>query len=192
MIESADRRIVHFIFDPEQPVPANRFQKEMTCLFDGTLADNRALDAEKFESLCERVTEDPTWEVNGNEWLDLGDSTKWELSLGNMTNISFAVADNPFMKLDRAKYYPEAIYVSGAGDIVTRISPTNGELFYEQFPSFKYESGPLLRDDKLRINDDRKIRMKLEEFSEDPDAFILLIVRSYDTRANPINEDDLK
>jgi len=50
----------------------------------------------------------------------------------------------------------------------------------------------LLRDDMLRINDDRKIKMKLDEFSEDPDAFMLLVVRSFDTRAKPFPEDALK
>jgi hypothetical protein len=99
----------------------------------------------------------------------LGISKGFELGLGTMNNISLAVADNPFDKLEVAKYYPEVIVVSGEGNIVTRISPTNGDDFYEAFPSLKYECGQGMRDDKLKINDDRKIKMKLDEFADDQD-----------------------
>jgi hypothetical protein len=41
------------------------------------------------------------------------------------------------------------------------------------------------RDEKLRINDDRKVRMSLTDFSE-PDCMILLLVRSFDTRGEKV------
>jgi len=65
-------------------------------MFDGSLEAHRSSETEKFDAVVDRVTDDPTWEVTGNEWCELGESPFWELSLGNINNISFAVADNPF------------------------------------------------------------------------------------------------
>ena len=35
--------------------------------------------------------------------------------------MSFAVADNPFYKNDRTKFYPEIIVISGKGKIKARV-----------------------------------------------------------------------
>ncbi len=47
------------------------------------------------------------------------------------------------------------------------------------FPSLKYRTG--FRDEKLRINDDRKIEMILDEFQE-PGIQIIFFVKSFDLR----------
>ena len=38
--------------------------------------------------------------------------------------MAFAVADNPFLKTDVAKYYPEIHVVQADGEVVTTISPS--------------------------------------------------------------------
>jgi hypothetical protein len=87
------------------------------------------------------------------------------------------------LKLDVAKYYPEAVVVNGKGEIVARINPTCDSC--ETFPGLSYLDS--FRDEKLRINDDRKVRMNLADFI-DPACMILLLVKSFDTRAAKVTE----
>jgi hypothetical protein len=44
--------------------------------------------------------------------------------LNSISNVSFAVADNPFFKNEIAKYYPEAIVLNAQGDILAYIQPS--------------------------------------------------------------------
>ena len=43
--------------------------------------------------------------------------------LTSLSTISFAVADDPFYKSERSKYYPEIIVISAKGRIISKISP---------------------------------------------------------------------
>jgi len=101
-----------------------------------------------------------------------------------MTSIGFATADSPFQKSDVAKYYPEAVVVNGKGEILTRIGPNS--VSCDEFKGLCYMDS--FRDEKLRINDDRKVRISLTDFSE-PDCMILLFVRSFDTRGEKVADD---
>lgn len=50
----------------------------------------------------------------------------------------------------------------------------------EHFPNVKNRSN--FRDDKIRINDDRKIEMQLSDFNEDASVQVLLMVKTFDLR----------
>ncbi len=181
LIESGDRRQVHFKFDPEQPYPQSRFSRDMDLLLEGSLEEARQTDKEAMEAYIERVLED------GDEpeasWVELDTSPYAQLALANITNVAFAVADSPFHKSEVAKYYPEAVVVSAAGEILARVGPhsrSSGE-----FAGLAYVEG--FRDEKLRLNDDRKVRLNLEELGE-AGSMVLLLVRSFDTRALAVPE----
>lgn len=92
-----------------------------------------------------------------------------------MQRISFAVADNPFIKADVEKFYPEIHVISGKGELLTTISPSNKAC--DKFGNSMFCSD--FRDDKLKINDDRKVKLTLSDFY-DKDTMILLTVRSND------------
>lgn len=88
-----------------------------------------------------------------HNWLELEPSPFKELGLGPLNMVSLSVADSPFSKTDIAKYYPEVIVLDGQGSVIEVMGPNCQES--GTYNSLKYRSG--FRDDKLRINDDRKI-----------------------------------
>ena len=47
------------------------------------------------------------------------------LELTSLNRISFSVADDPFYKSDRQKYYPELVVMNIKGKILTRVNPDN-------------------------------------------------------------------
>jgi hypothetical protein len=112
----------------------------------------------------EKAAEEQIDDLDDN-WLELEDATYDQLNMGNITNIAFAVADSPFQKSEVAKYYPEVVVVNNKGEIVTRISDSNDKC--EEFPGLHYMDS--FRDEKLTINDDRKVRMNLDDFMESGD-----------------------
>lgn len=93
------------------------------------------------------------------------------MELSQISYVSFAVADNPFFKNEIAKYYPEAIVLNQQGEILTYIQPFEfneegfvASGFENPFANLRYRSN--FRDEKIRVNDDRKIELVLDEFTE--------------------------
>lgn len=101
-----------------------------------------------------------------------------------LNRISFAVADDPFYKADRCKYYPECVVVSGKGKILVRINPWNRD-------SEKYGIEYLedIREPQLKLNDDRKVRFALNRISK-YGRMILFTVRCNDLSASPPKEGE--
>ena len=176
-IESADRRIVHFIFDPQQPIEKTPFTQKFSQLMVGAAELAEAED--NLQKACDEYIEKVE-----NEQLDAENdpypfkfdrNNFFELELKDLQRLSFAVADNPFIKADVEKFYPEIHVISGAGEILATINPTNkysgsfgASMFCDNF-----------RDDKLKINDDRKVKLTLSDF-KDKNTMILLTVRAFD------------
>ena len=98
-----------------------------------------------------------------------------------MQRLSFAVADNPFIKLDVEKFYPEIHVISGEGEILATINPDNKD--NEKFGASMYCTD--FRDEKLKINDDRKVKLTLSDFN-DANTMILLTVRARDVTGEKI------
>ena len=102
-----------------------------------------------------------------------GPSPLYEIELKSLHRLAFAVADNPFMKTDMAKYYPEVHVIFADGTVNSTIGPSNrgdpkygNSQFVENF-----------RDDRLKINDDRKVKLTLSDFKNQRNMMILLTVR---------------
>lgn len=106
----------------------------------------------------------------------------YELELKDLQRLSFAVADNPFIKADVEKFYPEIHVISGDGEVLATINPTNKN--FDQFGASMFCDN--FRDDKLKINDDRKVKLTLSDFDE-KDTMILLTVRAFDLAGEKVD-----
>lgn len=177
VIESATRRIVHFIFNPKQKVKVTPFVKKLNLMLAGELEQFETEEHDKFDAYIERFIEESLEEGEHNP-VTYEDNEYSDLVLNGIDHVSFAVANNPFFKLDTEKYYPEALVINAAGECLARLGG-NAEQADHTFKSLKSRTN--FRDDKIRVNDDRKIEMQLSEF-EDPTIQVIFFVRTFDTR----------
>ena len=177
LIESADRRIVHFIFNPGQKVKISPFTRKLVMMMKGPgeLEEFEKNEADEFDQYIESIQKE---EEDAQNPIKYGFNPYYELELKSLHRLAFAVADNPFMKTDLAKFYPEIHVVLGDGTIVASIGPNNRS--HKDFGTSVYMEN--FRDDKLRINDDRKVRLTLSDFKDRRDMMILLTVRSNDLK----------
>ena len=111
VIESANKRIVHFVFNPKQKSLQSPFVKKLNLLLAGDLQQFEIDEHERFENYLEKFVEETldegehnpvTYEVNEN----------YELQLDAIKHISFAVANNPFYKIETEKYFPQALVIN--------------------------------------------------------------------------------
>lgn len=177
IIESEGSRIVHFIFNPtRQSTKVTPFTRKFKLLLEEDLESFEREEHEKFEKYIDMWI-DESLDENDKFPIVYEDNTFSELELNAIDHISLAVADNPFYKIDNDKYYPEAVVVNSDGEILARLSANQKEADCPQFPSLKYKQG--FRDEMMRVNDDRKIEMRLSEFKE-PGIQVIFFVRSFD------------
>ena len=106
------------------------------------------------------------------------------LELTSLNRISFSVADDPFYKSLRGKYYPELIVTNIKGKHLATINPDHPK-------SEKYGLEYLddFREPNLKINDDRKVRIVLSQMKK-PGTMILFTVKCFDLRKNPPKEGE--
>ncbi len=75
--------------------------------------------------------------------------------LTNLNTIAFQVADDPFFKSVRARYYPEVVVMNLKGDIKARVNPYNRKYIRGGKDALVFEDD--FREPKLKINDDRRV-----------------------------------
>lgn len=160
LIESNDRRIVHCIFNPGQSTKISPFTRKFVKIIEGAeeLAEFDRQEAEAFDAYIESITR----EEEAIDPVVYGLNPFYELELKSLHRLSFAVADNPFMKTDIAKYYPEIHVILSDGTLMATISPN--QKTDANFGSSMYVDN--FRDDHLKINDDRKVRLTLSDFKD--------------------------
>ncbi len=170
VIESTSRRIVHFVFNPMSVTPITPVARKFQQLMNGTLEDFEREEHERFDQYLDKFIDD-TLDESDKCPIDFEANHFYDLELNQISNVSFSVADNPFFKNEIAKYYPEAIVLNQQGEILTYIQPFEfnedgfvAEGFDNPFSSLRYRSN--FRDEKIRVNDDRKIELVLDEFTE--------------------------
>jgi hypothetical protein len=66
MIESKDKRIVHFLFNPGTPYKISTFARKYKRFLDGSLADFTADEKEKFAAYITRMTNEELEEGEKN------------------------------------------------------------------------------------------------------------------------------
>ena len=117
VIESTTRRIVHMVFNPKNLVKVTPFTRKLKLLMEDDLDAFETEEHEKFEAYLEKFI-DETLEEGEHNPVQYDENTNYELELNGIKHISFAVANNPFFKLEIEKYYPEAIVINPEGEIL--------------------------------------------------------------------------
>ena len=138
------------------------FTKRMLCYLKGNLDETLAQDNELLESYIERLLEERLEEGETSP-IKFEDNCFFEMELNMIDQVSFAVADNPFVKSDTPRFQPELYVVSKDGKISGHIASEARPGFKEnrEIPEHDMELVDNFRDDKLKINDERKIRFSL-------------------------------
>jgi len=92
---------------------------------------------------------------------------------GGLNRLAFSTADDPFYKTSESKYYPEAVVFNAQGEILARVNPEN-----RSSPDHHMAYLDDVRDNVLKINDDRKIQISFNQIREEG-TMILLTVRQF-------------
>ena len=79
----------------------------------------------------------------------------YHFELTNLNNIAFQVADDPFFKSSRARYYPEVVVMNMIGKIKAKVNPYSRGYIRKGRNAMLFEDD--FREPKLKINDDRRI-----------------------------------
>ena len=151
MIESKDKRIVHFLFNPNVVPKISPFARKYKRFLDGTLKDFTANEKSSFELYIQKMINEELDEGEKNP-IHYEDMPYFNFMIQGMNRLSFSTADDPFFKGPVNKYYPEVVVFDTNGEILEKINPTNRG-------SEKYQMTYMedFRDLALKINDDRKI-----------------------------------
>lgn len=112
--------------------------------------------------------------------------------LSGLNRIAFAVADDPFYKSERAKYYPECIIISRKGKVIAKVNPylSDNEEFQHRLSEkygVSYSEGG--REPYLKLNDDRKVKIALSKLAKEG-RMVLFTVRCFDLRKSPPKEGE--
>ena len=184
VIESKNKRIVHFLFDSGIKSKESAFAKKYRHFLEGDLETFEAEDKEKFDAYIKRMQDEELEEGEQNPivYEDMP-YFNFELS-GGINRICFSTADDPFYKLPSSKYYPECVVYNTLGEQIALINPR-----FRRNEEFKLTFYDDFRDSALRINDDCKIQIPLSGIKT-PGTMILLLVRQKDLRGQPAVPED--
>jgi Tol biopolymer transport system component len=69
------------------------------------------------------------------------------------------VADDPFFKSIRARYYPEVVVMNISGKVKARVNPTTRKYVRKDRDALVFEDD--FRGPKLKINDDHRVQINL-------------------------------
>jgi len=164
-------------------VPVTPFTKKFDKFLNGSLAEFEGEEGKQFEEYVDRYKEEALGDGEENP-IQFPDNEHFEMELAQLERLSFSVADNPFFRADVAKYYPECHIVNGDnGSVIATIGPQAKSS--PSFASLAFLDN--FRDEKLKINDDRKIKFELDNLKSQG-CNIFLTVRTFDTRGEKIKE----
>jgi len=96
-------------------------------LLDGSLQEFENEEREKFTSYVENL-ENETLQEDETNPVVFEDMPFFTLELTSLNRISFSVADDPFYKSLRGKYYPELVLFNIKGKVLATINPDNRNL----------------------------------------------------------------
>ena len=104
------------------PVKITPFARKYVRLLDGTLDEFENEEREKFQSYVERMESEELEEGETNPVV-YEDMPFFTCELTSLNRIAFAVADDPFYKPLRSKFYPECVIMNIKGKVLARINP---------------------------------------------------------------------
>lgn len=79
--------------------------------------------------------------------------------LTNLNTIAFQVADDPFFKSLRARFYPEVVIMNMSGKVKARVNPFSRKYTRKGKDALLFDDD--FREPKLKINDDRRVQINL-------------------------------
>lgn len=166
-VESKTIRTVHFIFNHKQKVKMEPFTRKYDQLLKGSLKQFEEDERTKFATYLENI-ESEQIEGGNDEWNVLqhnpvvfGNSSFFTCELTNLSRVLFGVADNPFFKSLKSKYYPEVVVMNMKGLIKARVNPQNRNYERQGVKALAFEED--FRELKLKINDDKRISINLNQ-----------------------------
>jgi hypothetical protein len=155
MIESKDRRIVHYMFNSGLPPIVTAFSRKYSWMLDGSLTSKTEAEATAFKEYIEKMAADELTPEDENP-IKYEDSPYNTFDLGSMTRLCFSTADDPFYKSAVPKFYPEAVVFDTNGVCIARVGPET-----RKHDSFQMNYLDDFRDPALKVNDDRKVQISL-------------------------------
>lgn len=134
-------------------------------ILDGSLTAFEAEEKAKFDTFIESI-ENETLE-GGNDEYNVMKSNPivfelmpfYQFELTTISQIAFSVADDPFFKSIRSRYFPEVIVMNMKGDIKGRVNPQNRKYLRKGKEAMFFEDD--FREPKLKINDDKRVQINL-------------------------------
>lgn len=156
------------MFDHGQSVKITPFTRKYLRLLDGTLRSFEEEEAEKFNQYIQNI-ENEAIEGGNEEWnvlkhnpIVFEDSPFpcFELT-GGLNRIQFSVADDPFYKSLRSKYYPEVVILNMKGEVKARVNPETRSYARHGQEALIFEDD--FREPQLKINDDKRVHINLSQ-----------------------------
>jgi hypothetical protein len=112
------------------------------------------------------------------------DTPFFNCELTSLNRIAFSVADDPFFKQMKGKYYPECVVYNAKGKVLAVVGPTS-----KSSDKYGLQYFDDIREQHLKINDDRKVRITLSQMRK-PGKMVLFTVRTFDNRRSPPKQED--
>ena len=158
-------RTVHFLFDPKCKVKVTPFTRKYMRILDGSLAGFEAEEKAKFDAYIESI-ENETLEGGNDEYnvmksnpIVFENMPLYQFELTTLSQIAFSVADDPFFKSSRSRFYPEVVVMNMKGTIKGRVNPQNRKYLRKGKEAMFFEDD--FREPKLKINDDKRVQINL-------------------------------
>ena len=79
--------------------------------------------------------------------------------LTGLSRLAFQVADDPFYKSMKAKFYPEVLVINMKGKVKARVNPLEKSFMRNGQTALTFEDD--IREPKLKLNDDRRVNINL-------------------------------
>lgn len=178
---------MHFLLDTKVACKELPFSRKYKRVQENSTEDLEKKDEEEreaFAGFLERL-ESETVEEGETNPVVYDDAIYPIYNISCFKKLAFATADNPFYKPERNKYYPEVVIADNDGTVVARMNPFSAKENTEYGLSFFDD----FRDSKLKMNDDKKIRLDLAKvWSEQVTVFFL--VKTFDLSASPPTEGE--
>ena len=183
VIESSNKRIVHFLFNPGHGVTTSPFARKYKRFMIGDLSEFTSQEKVEFQTYIQKMIDEELDEGERNP-IVYDDMPYFSFHLANLSRLSFSTADDPFYKARLQKYYPECVVVDESGEIIQTIGPNCHK---DDSLQMNYQDD--FRDPVLKINDDRKVQMHLSSIQK-PGVSIFLFVREFDLTDKPVQEGE--
>lgn len=159
------------------------FVRKYVRLIEGNLREFEEEERERFDNYVTKFENEDLEDGETNP-IVYEDMPFFTLELTSLNRIAFSVADDPFYKSLRGKYYPEVIVTNVKGKHLATINP-------QHLKSEKYGLEYLddFREPMLKLNDDKKVRITLSQMKK-TGTMLLLTVKTYDLRKQPPKEGE--